>query len=123
VTIPRVVGLVVAAAALGGCGGGAAGADGGGSSSSEPAVVDIRTFAFEPDPLETSAGTEVRFVNHDAVGHTVTAGTRKKPGGSFDEKLAATKGEATITFSKPGRYSYFCSLHPGPGMTGAVIVR
>jgi plastocyanin len=103
--------MLAAALALAGCGGG------------QRATVDVRTFDFQPDPLKVSPGTKVTFVNHDAIGHTVTAGTRRDPGGRFDEKLAASTGQATITFDKPGRYPYFCSVHPGAGMTAEVIVR
>jgi plastocyanin len=53
----------------------------------------------------------------------VTSGTRKQPDGRFDEKLAASSGRATVTFDEPGRYRYFCDLHPGEGMTAEVIVR
>ena len=86
-------------------------------------MVDVQTFDFRPDPLRVPPGTQVTFVNHDAIGHTVTSGTRKRPDGRFDARLAASTGEATITFDEPGRYRYFCSVHPGAGMTAEVIVR
>jgi plastocyanin len=90
-------------------------------------VVDIRTFNFQPDPLTIRAGTEVTFVNHDAIDHTVTSGTRAHPDGRFDDKLAPARAgrstSATVTFSKPGRYRYFCAIHPGAGMTAEVVVR
>ena len=116
-TAGRVTALVVIAAALGGCGGG------GGDAADSGATVDIRTFDFRPDPLKVAAGTTVSFVNHDAIGHTLTSGTRKHRDGRFDEQLAASTGKATLTFDKPGRYAYFCSVHPGAGMTATVIVR
>ena len=53
----------------------------------------------------------------------MTSGTRKRPDGRFDEKLGASTGKATVTFDEPGRYRYFCALHPGAGMTAEVIVR
>jgi plastocyanin len=101
---------------LAGCGGGERATGG------KSATVDIRTFDFRPDPLKVPAGTTVSFVNHDAIGHTVTSGTRKHEDGRFDEQLAASTGKATVTFDKPGRYAYFCSVHPGAGMTATVIV-
>jgi plastocyanin len=116
VTRTKVIALVVVAAALSGCGGG------GGDAAAGRTTVDIRTFDFRPDPLETSPGTKVTFVNHDAIGHTVTSGTRKHRDGRFDKQLAASTGKTTITFDKPGRYAYFCSVHPGAGMTAEVIV-
>jgi plastocyanin len=102
--------MLAAVLALAGCGGG------------QRATVDVRTFQFRPDPLKVPAGTRVTFVNHDAIGHTVTSGTRKDPDGHFDLKLAASTGKATITFADAGTYRYFCSVHPGAGMTGEVIV-
>jgi plastocyanin len=102
--------MLAAVLALAGCGGG------------QRATVDVRTFDFRPDPLKVSSGTTVSFVNHDAIGHTVTSGTRKDRDGRFDKPLAASTGKTTITFDEPGRYAYFCSVHPGAGMTATVIV-
>lgn len=97
---------------LAGCGGD----EGGG------AAVEIRTFQFQPDPIEVEAGENVGFVNFDGTTHTVTAGTRSKPDPrTFDAKLAQN-GRFEFTFDRPGEYEYFCSLHSGDGMVGKVVV-
>ena len=115
------VAVLAAAAALSACGGGAEAAT--------TAKVDIKAFDFQPDPLTVNKGTTVRFVNHDQIHHTATAGTRSKPKpGVFNVKLAAAKDASTpstgrFTFKKAGTYRYFCKFHPGAGMTAKVIVK
>jgi len=115
--------LVVAAAAL------TLSACGGGAQAATTATVDIKSFDFQPDPMTVKKGTTVRFVNHDQIHHTATAGTRSKPKpGTFNVKLAAAKDADTpstkrFTFEKAGTYRYFCKFHPGGGMTAKVIVR
>jgi plastocyanin len=107
--------VLVAAVTLSACGGGAQAA--------ATARVDIKAFDFQPDPLTIKRGTTVRFVNHDEIHHTATAGMRSKPRPSvFDVKLAAT-GTGRFTFRKAGTYRYFCTFHPGPGMVGKIVVR
>ena len=67
--------------------------------SSDHEVV-IKGVAFVPAAIEVDAGTEVRWVNEDAVDHTVTSGIQRKqgvpgveedqparPDGLFDERL------------------------------------
>jgi plastocyanin len=118
--LPGVASLA-AAAALSACGGGAEAAT--------TAKVDIKAFDFQPDPLTVKQGTTVRFVNHDQIHHTATAGTRSNPKpGTFNVKLAAAKDASTpstgkFTFTKKGTYRYFCKFHPGAGMTAKIIVR
>jgi plastocyanin len=113
--------IVVAAAALSACGGGAEAAT--------TAKVDIRAFDFQPDPLTIRKGTTVRFVNHDQIHHTATAGRRSEPKpGVFNVRLGAAKDSDTpstgrFTFSKAGTYRYFCKFHPGGGMTAKVVVK
>jgi plastocyanin len=122
----RIAVASAAAALVGGCGGGGATerpADAEARPASSPASVTVKTFSFAPDPLEIAAGQTVTWTNRDSAVHTVTSGTRKRPDGSFDERLAESSGTSTHKFEQPGTYRYFCSLHSGPGMTGAVVVR
>lgn len=81
---------------------------------SAPAVA-IKDFAFSPAAITVNAGQSVRFVNRDDEAHTVTARD-----GSFDSGGLDTGASWTHRFEKPGRYAYFCELHPY--MTGTVIV-
>jgi plastocyanin len=111
----------LATAALVACGGG-----GGAASPAEakPATVTVKTFNFQPDPIEVAAGTVITFSNEDAINHTVTAGTREQPTPAvFDGELAKKGSRFELTLDEPGTYSYFCRIHPGPGMTGSITVR
>jgi plastocyanin len=81
---------------------------------SAPAVA-IKDFAFAPATVTVIAGQTVRFVNRDEEAHTVTA-----KDGSFDSGGLDTGASWTHRFDRPGRYAYFCSLHPY--MTGTIVV-
>jgi len=78
--------------------------------------VKIDNFAFTPATITISAGTSVKWVNHDDIPHNVVADDK-----SFKSKVLDTDEQFTYTFSKPGTYTYFCSIHPK--MTGKVVVQ
>ena len=80
------------------------------------AAVKIDNFTFSPNPLTIEKGTTVRWTNHDDVTHTVVADDK-----SFKSKALDTDDAFTYTFTKPGTYSYFCSLHPK--MVAKVVVK
>ena len=114
--------------ALVSCGGGDDGSD---ARAEEPAataagseaVVTIETFNFQPDPITVEAGTTIRFENLDKINHTVTAGTRENPTPEvFDHTLEDAGATYELTLDEPGTYEYFCSFHPGEGMTGEIVV-
>lgn len=86
-------------------------------------AVEVKTFIFQPDPIEIEAGQAITWTNRDSAVHTVTSGTRDAPDERFDEQLAESGGTAKQTFDRPGTYKYFCSIHSGPGMEGEVTVR
>jgi plastocyanin len=73
------------------------------------ATIAIADFKFEPSTVTVTAGDTVRFVNRDQEAHTITA----------SEGLD-TSGTWTHRFTKPGRYAYYCELHPY--MKGTIIV-
>lgn len=74
---------------------------------SAAATVHIRNFAFVPASLTVAAGATVRFVNDDAEAHTVTA-----TGGSFNSEGIDGGASWSHRFATPGRFEYFCALHP-----------
>jgi plastocyanin len=80
------------------------------------AAVDIKEFAYTPPTLTVPAGTTVKWINHDEEPHTITStsGTFTSAGLSHDDVFAQT-------FPRPGRYEYFCALHPR--MKAVVIVK
>ena len=80
------------------------------------AQVKIDNFSFAPATITVAAGTSVKWVNHDDIPHNVVSDDK-----SFKSKVLDTDEEFTYTFSKPGTYSYFCSIHPK--MTGKVVVQ
>jgi plastocyanin len=80
-------------------------------------AVKIDNFSFSPATLTVPAGTTVRWTNHDDIPHTVVSDDKT----TFKSKVMDTDEEFTYTFTKPGTYSYFCSIHPK--MTGKVVVQ
>lgn len=77
--------------------------------------VGIDNFSFSPGTLSVPAGSEVTWTNHDDVPHTVVAVDK-----AFASSALDTNDKFTHAFSKPGRYGYYCSMHPR--MTGVVVV-
>jgi plastocyanin len=84
-------------------------------SSGAPSAL-IENFNFVPADLSVKAGSTVVWTNHDDVEHTVTASDN-----SFSSQPIQTEGQFSYTFTSPGTYSYFCSIHPF--MTAKVIVQ
>jgi plastocyanin len=78
--------------------------------------VKIDNFSFGPAAIAVAAGTTVTWTNHDDIPHTVVADDK-----SFKSKVLDTDEKFSYTFTKPGTYSYFCSIHPK--MTGKVVVQ
>jgi plastocyanin len=84
--------------------------------------VWMQNIAFNPNVLNVSVGTTVKWTNKDNVNHTVTSGTPTSPSGLFDSGTIAPNGTFSFTFSAAGTYPYFCRVH-SPKMTGTVIVK
>lgn len=80
------------------------------------AEVKIDNFSFGPQKLKVAVGTTVTWVNRDDVPHTVVSDDKS----TFKSKALDTDEQFSFTFTKPGTYSYFCSVHPK--MTGEVTV-
>jgi plastocyanin len=79
------------------------------------AVID--NFAFTPATLTVPAGTIVTWTNHDDIPHTVTSASPPK---LFNSGPLDTGDSFAFTFDTPGRYTYFCEMHPH--MQGTVVV-
>jgi plastocyanin len=81
--------------------------------------VGITNYAFQPATLMVFPGTTVRWTNHDNVSHDVTS----NPTDPVAPLQSATLGQGatySYTFTQPGDYHYFCSIHPF--MVGAIQV-
>jgi plastocyanin len=79
-------------------------------------TIRIDNFVFGPEALTVSVGTTVTWINQDDIPHTVVADDK-----GFKSKVMDTDERFSFTFTKPGEYGYFCSLHPH--MVGKVIVK
>jgi plastocyanin len=77
--------------------------------------VKIDNFTFAPQRVTVKAGTTVTWINDDDIPHTVAASAKL-----FKSSALDTKDKFSFTFTMPGAYEYFCSLHPH--MTGAIVV-
>ena|ERR1035438_9349154 len=79
-------------------------------------AVKIDNFSFSPATVTIPAGTTIRWTNRDDIPHSVTSDDKV-----FKSKTLDTDEQFTYTFTKPGTYNYFCSLHPK--MTAKVVVQ
>ena len=87
-------------------------------SAQTPAAVEVKidNFSFAPVEISVSAGTTVTWTNRDDIPHTVVSTDKV-----FKSKVLDTDDKYSYTFTKPGTYPYFCSVHPK--MTGTVVVK
>jgi plastocyanin len=77
-------------------------------------TVAMKMACFGPSILRVDPGTEVTFVNRDALVHNVSA----NGWGQYEDMY---QGDAfTATFREEGVYPFACNYHAG--MTGAVVV-
>jgi Icc protein len=80
-------------------------------------TIKIDNFAFTPPSTTVPAGTTITWVNADDVPHKIV---------STDGKFTAsppvdTNDRYAFRFTQPGRYEYFCAIHPK--MTGVIVVQ
>ena len=80
------------------------------------AEVKIDNFAFTPGVITVKAGTQVTWINHDDIPHTVDSTQ-----GKFKSAAMDTDGTFQFRFTEPGEYPFYCRMHPK--MTGRVIVQ
>ena len=78
------------------------------------AAIKIGNFTFGPQELKVKAGTTVTWTNEDDIPHTVVSLN------NFRSKALDSEDKFSFTFTTPGTYKYFCSLHPH--MTGTIVV-
>jgi len=82
------------------------------------AAVTIDNFTFSPPSLSVPVGTRLVWTNRDDIPHTITDAANPR---SFKSAPLDTKDTFAFTFTRPGVYHYFCSLHPH--MQGTVTVQ
>jgi plastocyanin len=83
-----------------------------------PTQISIQNFTFSPAELEVARGTVVEWVNADAEPHLVTGTEANSP---LRSPALDTDDHYAVTLDQPGRYRYFCSLHPQ--MVGTIVVK
>ena len=81
------------------------------------AEVKIDNFSFSPQTLTVAPGTTVKWTNRDDIPHTVVSNDKV----TFKSKVLDTDESFSFTFTKPGTFDYFCSIHPK--MTAKVVVQ
>ena len=80
------------------------------------ATVKIDNFNFTPPTLVVAPGTTVTWTNDDDSPHSV-----REKDGKFKSAALDTDDTFSQTFTAPGEFEYFCSIHPR--MTGKVVVK
>jgi plastocyanin len=78
--------------------------------------VTIKNFDFQPMAVTVPVGGTVTWKNLDGEPHTVTSTDGTFRSGALDEDDAFT-----FKFTRPGVYSYLCTIHPK--MRATVTVR
>ncbi len=78
--------------------------------------VTIRNFDFQPMAVSLPVGGEVTWKNLDGEPHTVTS-----TDGSFRSEALDEGDSYSFRFTRPGVYSYICTIHPK--MRATVTVR
>ncbi len=70
--------------------------------------VSIVNFAFDPAELTVSVGDTITWTNNESgIPHTTTADD-----GLWDSATLNPDDTYSFTFTEPGTYTYFCSIHP-----------
>lgn len=72
-------------------------------------AVTIQNFAFSPAVVKIKPGSTVTWTNRDTDAHTVTS---SGSGGPLHSSALTTGATYRYTFTKPGTYAYFCTIHP-----------
>jgi plastocyanin len=86
------------------------------STTGSVAEVKIDNFAFTPGVITVKVGTEVTWINHDDIPHTVDSTQ-----GKFKSAALDTDNTFQFRFTEPGEYPFYCRMHPK--MTGKVVVQ
>jgi plastocyanin len=130
-TAAAVLAAVLATAGLAACGD-----DDSGPPTVQTGVVDERGKAavevdaidnvFNPYGVRVDVGATVKWTNDGRVGHNIIV--TDQPDGAGDDFGVVTSDFLSgdtyeYTFTTPGTYSYYCSLHgtPTSGMIGVVV--
>lgn len=81
-------------------------------------TVSIKSYAFTPTTVTIAVGSTVTWINQDDDPHTVKS---VEPDTTLKSAALDTHEKYSFTFTRPGVYKYFCTLHPH--MQGEIIVQ
>ena len=84
-------------------------------------TVDAREYSFAVKPMTVAKGLVVFSVaNKGGIAHDFKIAGKKTP-----ILAAGGKRSLRVTFTKPGRYAYLCTLpsHATAGMRGVLVVK
>jgi plastocyanin len=84
--------------------------------SDQGSQIGIDNFKFAPTPLTIEKGTEVTWINHDDIPHSIVLNSL-----GVRSKTMDTDGKFSYKFAKSGTYFYVCGLHPY--MQAKVVVK
>jgi len=85
------------------------------ASDAQSYTINIKDFMFAPRNLTIPVGSKVTWVNKDEEPHKVA-----EVNSTFGSQPLDTDEGFTYEFKTPGKYEYFCTVHPR--MTGTIIV-
>ena len=86
------------------------------AAAADPVAVKIDNFHYSPPTLVVAPGTTVTWTNDDDSPHSV-----REKDGKFKSAALDTDDTFSQTFTAPGEFEYFCSIHPY--MTGKIVVK
>lgn len=69
-------------------------------------TINIENYTYSKEELTIPAGSEVKFVNKDEVGHTATVD------GKFDSDTIKQNLSYTVKLKEAGEYNVYCKPHP-----------
>ena len=84
-------------------------------------TVVVIDYENTPATVTISAGDQVRWVNDGGLNHNIRSGADPVGDGAWESPDLAAGASWARTFSTPGTYQCFCSLHPTL-MSGTVVV-
>jgi len=79
-------------------------------------TVEIAKYDFSPRDLTVKAGATVAWLNRDGVPHDATEAEE-----SWTTSTLKQGESRAIEFGSPGRYEYFCTIHPA--MRARIVVQ
>jgi len=78
--------------------------------------MNMQNFAYQMANIQVHAGTTVTWTNQDNVPHSITF-----KNGMKDSGLLYQGQSFSYTFSTPGTYQYYCTVHPYMVATVTVV--